>query len=72
VAVEKYPIHSVRLDDEVWKAVKAHAKSLNQILRDALGLNGEPPPPANHSHSQASRSEASCANRKTERSTSEQ
>lgn len=45
MATEKYPLHSVRLDDQVWQAVKMHTKSLNQILRDALGLNGEPPPP---------------------------
>lgn len=33
---EKHKLHNVRLDDEVWAAVKAMKCSLNQYLRTAL------------------------------------
>lgn len=33
---ERYKLHNVRLDDEVWAAVKAMECSLNQYLRTAL------------------------------------
>lgn len=39
--VEKYKLHNVRLDDEVWAAVKALNCSLNQYLRNAL-INNDP------------------------------
>jgi hypothetical protein len=38
--VERHKLHSVRLDDEVWTAVKAMDCSLNQYLRTAL-LGGD-------------------------------
>ena len=39
MATEKYPLHSVRLDDEVWQTIKASRESLNQILRRTLNLD---------------------------------
>jgi hypothetical protein len=36
----EYRSRSVRLGDDVWAAIQAHEKSANQILREALGLNG--------------------------------
>lgn len=36
----EYPIRSVRLDDEVWEAVKKLPKSLNKFLREVLSAGG--------------------------------
>lgn len=38
---EKHKLHNVRLDDEVWAAIKQMDCSLNQYLRQALLEDGE-------------------------------
>lgn len=40
---EKHKLHNVRLDDEVWAAVKAMGCSLNQYLRASLLAESEQP-----------------------------
>lgn len=38
----QYDIHSVRIEEEIWKKVKASGISVNQLLRKALELPWEP------------------------------